>query len=248
MGSLPDPSRPHSDHPDAVDAQHLGDLWDKKLPGMSAEKWSVSDPGKHGFDDWMTTQAEASNSMTNCGCFPKNHTNPGRKPNGGYDDLRPLGDHCVVGSGFESDWCYPCTDYFYPNTSDPRGVSALSESTKVPGDDSTFLIDRFELFLTKQITAANPWLAHICFHAIHEPHPAMPEFWNMYATPGTNRGDPNYRDPDYLGALTMWDVQIGRLMSMLKEKDVADKTAIFYTAVGLPSSNLSSNVSTAHMK
>ena len=59
----------------------------------------------------------------------------------------------------------------------------------------------------------------------------MPEFWNMYATPGTNRGDPNYRDPDYLGALTMWDVQIGRLMSMLKEKNVADKTAIFYTAV-----------------
>ena len=145
--------------------------------------------------------------------------------------MRPLGDQCVVGSGFAGDWCYPCTDYFYPNSSDPRGVSALSESTKVPGDDSTFLIDRFELFLTKQIAATNPWLAHICFHAIHEPHPAMPEFWNMYATPGTNRGDPNYRDPDYLGALTMWDVQIGRLMSTLKEKNVADKTAIFYTAV-----------------
>ena len=213
---------------------HLGDLWDKKLPGMSAEKWSVSDPGKHGFDDWMTTQAEASNSMTNCGCFHKNHSHPGRKPNGGYSDLVPLGDHCVVGSGFESDWCYPCTDYFYPNASDPRGVSALSETVKVPGDDSTFLIDRFELFLAKQISAANPWLAHICFHAIHEPHPAMPEFWDMYATPGTNRGDPNYRDPDYLGALTMWDVQIGRLMSMLKEKGVADSTAIFYTADNVP--------------
>jgi hypothetical protein len=120
-------------------AQHLGDLWDKKLPGMSDEKWSVSDPGKHGFDDWMTTQAEASNSMTNCGarwktaaseilvqfppvcpelvlenhgfsyedsskarhlsagCFHKNHSNPGRKPNGGYNDIVPLGDHCVVG-------------------------------------------------------------------------------------------------------------------------------------------------------
>ena len=52
---------------------------------------------KHGFDDWMTTQAEASNSMTNCGCFHKNHSHPGRKPNGGYSDLVPLGDHCVVG-------------------------------------------------------------------------------------------------------------------------------------------------------
>jgi hypothetical protein len=62
---------------------------------------------------------------------------------------------------------------------------------KVPGDDSTFLLDRFEIFLGKQIAAANPWLAHICFHAIHEPHPAMPVFWNMYATPGTNRGERN---------------------------------------------------------
>jgi hypothetical protein len=94
-------------------------------------------------------------------------------------------------SGFESDWCYPCTDYFYPNASDPRGVSALSATMKVPGDDSTFLLDRFEIFLGKQIAAANPWLAHICFHAIHEPHPAMPVFWNMYATPGTNRGERN---------------------------------------------------------
>ena len=211
--------------------QHLGDLWDKKLPGMSPEKWSVSDPGKHGFDDWMTTQAEASNSMTNCGCFRTNHTHPGKKPNGGYGDITPHGDQCVVGSGFASDWCYPCTDYFYPNASDPRGVSALSETTKIPGDDSTFLIDRFELFLAKQLAAKNPWLAHICFHAIHEPHPAMPKFWNMYATPGTNRGDPNYRDPDYLGALTMWDDQIGRLMGLLKDQGVAESTAIFYVSL-----------------
>ena len=25
---------------------HLGDLWDKKLPGMSLEKFSVSNPGR----------------------------------------------------------------------------------------------------------------------------------------------------------------------------------------------------------
>eukprot|EP01047_Picozoa_sp_COSAG01_P053071 COSAG01_NODE_5648_length_4118_cov_3.920129_3_plen_102_part_00 len=76
----------------------------------------------------------------------------------------------------------------------------------MPGDDSTFLIDRFETFLAKQIAAANPWLAHICFHAIHEPHPAMPVFWNMYATPGTNRGDPNYR-----GRQHIWTLLITRL-------------------------------------
>ena len=86
---------------------HLGDLWDKKLPGMSPEKWSVSNPGTAGFDEWMTTQAEASNSMTNCGCFPVNHTNPGPKPPSGYRDITPHGDQCVVGGGKPSDWCYP---------------------------------------------------------------------------------------------------------------------------------------------
>ena len=31
---------------------------------------------------------------------------------------------------------------------------------------------------------------HLCFHAIHEPHPAMPAFYHQYA-----------KDPDYLGPL-----------------------------------------------
>lgn len=85
--------------------------------------------------------------------------------------------------------------------------------------DSTFLIDRFEAFLTKQVAANRPWLAHICFHAIHEPHPAMPQFYHLYQ-----------HDPDYLGALTMWDTQIGRLMQLLEDKGAAENTAIFYTA------------------
>jgi arylsulfatase A-like enzyme len=194
---------------------HLGDLWDKKLPGMSPEKWSVSSPGDHGFDEWLTTQAEASNSMPNCGCFPVNHTNPGPKPPSGYPDITPHGDQCVVGGGVLSDWAYPCTQYYFPNASDPRQVS---DSVRVPGDDSTWLVDHFESFLTKRVADKRPWLAHICFHAIHEPHPSMPEFYHQYAN-----------DPDYLGALTMWDAQVGRLLTLLKTQNVASNTAIFYT-------------------
>ena len=48
---------------------HLGDLWDKKLPGMN-KLWPVSSPGKVGFDEWMTTEAEVSSSKPNCGCYP----------------------------------------------------------------------------------------------------------------------------------------------------------------------------------
>ena len=196
---------------------HLGDLWDKKLPGMSPDKWSVSSPGDQGFDEWMTTQAEASNSMTNCGCFPINHINPGPKPPSGYSDITPHGDKCVVGGGVESDWCYPCTNYYYPNASAAIGVTDLQ--WKIPGDDSEFLIDQFEAFLNKRIVDSRPWLAHICFHAIHEPHPAMPLYHHMYQN-----------DPDYLGALTMWDVQLGRLITLLKDSGVHEHTAIFYTS------------------
>jgi arylsulfatase A-like enzyme len=204
---------------------HLGDLWEKGLPGMSDDYWSESSPSHHGFDYWMTTQAEASNSMSNCGCFPVNHTTPGPKPPSGYNDITPHGDRCVVGGGAPSDWCYPCTNYYYPNASDARKVTDLQ--FKIPGDDSTFLVDNFEAFLTKQIVAGRPWLAHLCFHAIHEPHPAMPQYYHLYT-----------KDPDYLGALTMWDVQLGRIMGLLKDNNVADHTAIFYTADNGPHQGL----------
>jgi len=62
-----------------------------------------------------------------------------------------------------------------------------------------FLVDQFETFLHKRTADKRPWLAHICFHAIHEPHPSMPIFYDMCA-----------KDPDRLGALTMWDVQLGQ--------------------------------------
>ena len=197
---------------------HLGDLWDKKIPNMN-KKWPVSSPGLIGFDRWISTQAEASSSMSNCGCFPVNHTKPGPKPPSGYDKITPNGDQCVVGGGFFSDWCYPCTDYFYPNNSDPRGVSGLSESYKVPGDDSKFIMDTFEEFLDDvAVKQKRPFLAHLCLHSIHEPHPSMPQYWDMYKT-----------DPDYLGTLTQMDVQIGRALDMLDSRGLSDNTVIFYT-------------------
>ena len=194
---------------------HLGDLWDKKLPGMS-HKYRVSSPGTAGFDQWLATQAEASSSMSNCGCFQVDHADPGPPPPAGYKNhtgcgpyksdtrpcagIRPHGDQCVVGGGVRSNWCYPCTDYYGSNTSDARGVTPLQElGVKEPGDDSDFLIGRFETFLRKTVAAQRPFYAHICLHSIHEPHPAMPEYYALYA-----------KDPDYLGTLTQMDAQFGR--------------------------------------
>jgi hypothetical protein len=126
----------------------------------------------------------------------------------------------VVGGGYESDWCYPCTDYFTPNASDPRGVSGLQDAShKVAGDDSAFIVDTFQDFLERQVAAASPFYAHICFHSIHEPHPAMPEFYHLYS-----------KDPDYLGTLTQMDVQFGRLLGMLEQHKLMNDTVILYTA------------------
>ena len=41
---------------------------------------------------------------------------------------------------------------------------------------------------------------------------------------------PYRRDADYLGALTMWDAQLGRLLRLLHERGVAHDTALFFTS------------------
>lgn len=132
-----------------------------------------------------------------------------------------------MGGGYPSDWCYPCTDYYYPNSSDPRGVSSLHDvrggantvGGRVPGNDAEFIVDRFLSFMHKTHSAGQNFYAHLTFHAIHEPHPAMPEFYAMYK-----------KDPDYLGALTMFDHQLGRLVMELKSTGLYNQTVIFYTS------------------
>ena len=73
--------------------------------------------------------------------------------------------------------------------------------------------------MNQSLAAKKPFYAHMTFHAIHEPHPATPEFYRLYQ-----------RDPDYLGALTMFDSQLGRLIQLLKDAGVYENTIVFYTS------------------
>jgi len=50
---------------------------------------------------------------------------------------------------------------------------------KVPGNDAEFVVDHFITFMNKTLDQGRPFYAHLTFHAIHEPHPAMPEFYAM---------------------------------------------------------------------
>jgi hypothetical protein len=98
----------------------------------------------------------------------------------------------------------------------------------------------FDAFVGKSVAAARPFLVELSLHSIHEPHPAMPEYWSLYKN-----------DPDYLGTLTQvcacarcllhttlissslqpqMDVQIGNLLTILKNHNSYLNTMIFFTA------------------
>ena len=202
--------------------------------------YPVANPVTSGhFDTWFTTEAEVSSSKPNCGCYPVDNgpvptsgvpvtackgARPERLPSGGTAgcNLSYHGEQCVVNGGFEGKWNFPCTDYYYPNATDARGVSGLADwrdpANKVPGDDSVFIVEKFTQFLDERAHDKRPWLAHLCLHSIHEPHPAMPEFYALYQN-----------DPDYLGTLTQMDSAIGVLRREIAKRAMADNTVVIMT-------------------
>eukprot|EP00041_Stephanoeca_diplocostata_P018626 m.391134 g.391134 ORF g.391134 m.391134 type:complete len:709 (+) comp21070_c0_seq4:212-2338(+) len=210
---------------------HLGDFFfkDSKKPNFAYNKWPVSNPGMHGFDEWHSTEASAPSSTTNCGCEKQWwETSPG----------------CITGGGQWENKAYACTNYWFPLDLDSQhkptrpmcvnesnGAAVLQQdcvgnlTTKIPGDDSEYIMDVFEEYLTRKTgSEKQPFLAMLWLHTVHEPHPSLPQFFHNYTDAF---GDPA---GDYLGTITQMDVQIGRLRQMLKDKGVADNTMVWYTA------------------
>eukprot|EP00040_Diaphanoeca_grandis_P039653 m.259716 g.259716 ORF g.259716 m.259716 type:complete len:733 (-) comp38560_c0_seq1:181-2379(-) len=224
---------------------HLGDFFYKgKAPEGSPyassyaySKWPVSNPGMHGFDEWHSTEASASSTTPNCACKKEWVTE---------------GQGCITGGGEWHDSGYECTNYWFPLDLDDKhrpsrplchnelngtGVRAQdcvgNLTEKITGDDSEHIMDIFEDFLTRKIAGgseAQPFMGLLWLHTVHEPHPALPEFYHNYTDVF---GDPA---GDYLGTLTQMDVQIGRLRAMLKTMGIAENTMIWYTADNGPHS------------
>ena len=100
-------------------------------------------------------------------------------------------------------------------------------TSKVEGDDSSYIMDQFESFMHRKLTSPTekkPFLALLWMHTNHEPHPSLPQFYHNYTDAF---GDPA---GDYLGTLTQLDVQIGRLRQMLVDEGIAENTMLWYTA------------------
>jgi hypothetical protein len=154
---------------------------------------------------------------------------------------------CIVGGGTWEDKALECTNYWFPldlsndthaptrpmcrNESDGAAVLAHdcvgNLTTKIAGDDSEHIMDVFEEFVTRKVSPGpeqSKFLALLWLHTVHEPHPALPQYYHQY---NDTFGDPA---GDYLGTITQMDVQIGRLRQMLKDKGISDNTMVWYTA------------------
>ena len=156
---------------------HLGNFFPK--PSTSKDwknhKWPVSSPRIHGFDEWHSTEASASSSMCNCGCEPSWASSPAGDPGA------TQGIGCVTGGGNFTSEPFPCTNYWAPTDLDSshrpsdRRCAVTDEATlggcvsnstaKIPGDDTSHIMDVFEDFLARKAPGgaeAAPFLAVRC--------------------------------------------------------------------------------------
>ena len=218
---------------------HLGNFFPKANEEKNPinEKWPVSSPRVHGFDEWHSTEASASSSMCNCGCDARWKTSPAGDAGG------PQGVGCITGGGSFGSTTYDCTNYWSPTDLDEShsptepGCSSASNATlcgcvgnltsKIVGDDTRHVLDVFEDFLKRKAPGGAeeaPFVAVLWLHTNHMPHPAMPEWYDAYKDV--------YGEPagDYLGTISQMDAQIGRLRQMLRAYGVANDTALWFTA------------------
>jgi hypothetical protein len=145
---------------------HLGDFWNKKTPASTT---GFSSPGTAGFDEWMSTQAQTSISVPNCGCFPPADWSPPKPPPVFPTDPPPEfphafpGSNCIVGGGIYVNESFNCANYWFPSPSSLSssssgsgvdvggvgvgvgGVTNLTE--KLEGDDGDFLVSQLDDFV-----------------------------------------------------------------------------------------------------
>eukprot|EP00038_Savillea_parva_P014746 m.11998 g.11998 ORF g.11998 m.11998 type:complete len:695 (+) comp2898_c0_seq1:231-2315(+) len=206
---------------------HLGDLWDKQLPGGTwpPNQPHRSSPSDHGFTHWSSSQSQLPTSTPNCGCFPPadwqppavqppslNRSTAGMK----FDHTYP-GTNCVIGGGVEVNESYVCSTYWHPDTTAPIGVAPAPD--KIVGDDGAYMVDQLDAFVNASVANATPFLATLWLHYIHLPHPAMPVYYAMYD-----------QDPDYVGALAQMDSTVGDMVSLLQTHHVFNNTLLFFTS------------------
>eukprot|EP01060_Flectonema_neradi_P032667 TRINITY_DN523_c0_g1_i13.p1 TRINITY_DN523_c0_g1~~TRINITY_DN523_c0_g1_i13.p1 ORF type:complete len:569 (+),score=122.32 TRINITY_DN523_c0_g1_i13:61-1767(+) len=169
----------------------------------------ISNPHHFGFDEFVATPQCGAGGTTNCGCFfyPKPHNDTA----------------CNVGHYFDScstcNMHLECAQYFHglPDMT-------IQQWPTVSGDDDEdFLVSRFSDLVDRSLSEKKPFLAVIFFHGVHIPYVATAESRALYPNATEN-------EQDYWGGLTQISKAVGRVRSILKEKNLSDNTWVSLTA------------------
>ena len=216
---------------------HLGDLWRKTdlFETKHIHNYGMCNPSMVGFDYFLATQAAAPTVTPNCACFKEKD--------------------CVVGH-YSS---VPCSHYWYPDIKSPTGVSNINY--RIPGDDTTYLVDQFEKWLhdqskfqptstanksnynyhynnSTQLSMKQPFLALLFVHPVHAQFIATDE-WREACANGTScplqRKEYTSVQLDYFGSMSSMDNQIKRIRDILLKYNALNNTMIWFTSDNGPS-------------
>ena len=185
----------HGYHTSIYGKWHVGDL--RPIPGGNV-KWPVSHPGMNGFRDWLVTERHTASLLSNCKCSSKySCTMDGRR----YSPVF-------------------CRNYWSMNP-------YTGKLEKYPGqvfEDSNFLVDRFEEFLTKRNTS-KPFFTILAFHSVHSEFLATPHWFDYY-----KKVTPNHPKRHYLGVISALDEAIGRVRKLLQSHNIYNNTMLWFSS------------------
>ena len=98
----------------------------------------------------------------------------------------------------------------------------------IPGDDSTFIMDRALDFLDRKFADHQPVFSCIWFHTPHTPIVAGNDMRELYS-------ELSLPEQHWYGCLTAMDLQVGRLRKYLRDKGVAENTILWFCSDNGPS-------------
>lgn len=149
-----------------------------------------------------------------------------------------LGDskHYPEAQGFDiniggTGWGMPVT-YWYP-FSGWREISG--EYRYVPGlelldleNENTYLSDRLTDEALKIIKAKeeNPFFLHLSFYTPHTPIQGKPEYTSHFEK--KINPEMNHRNPEYAAMISSLDENVGRIIEMVEETGISDRTVIIF--------------------
>lgn len=178
---------------------HLGDL---KAVERGNPKWPISHPGMHGFDDWLVTGRSAPTYNLNCACFENASSH-----------CQPLGHYTAIP---------PCSNYY---SVDANSTKLKQLDAPVVGDDSKFLLDKFEDFLSKALAIDKPFFVLLAFHSVHIRYIATPENAETYLSMDYDRNQ-----ADYYGTITAMDSAVGGVRRLLQQHNISQNTMLWFTS------------------